>query len=361
MPSFVHKRIAAAAVLAVMITACTSLSLSSPSNPDSLLVSDEVSFESPKRVSRFEARRDIELLIYALTKGYGGRNYVDRDQLRAAVNKLTALGSSDSDTHEFCERIGESLASIQDMHLMARLDGKTCERARLGFLRKPSVGKNIQKDFTKPWEINHIDLGEKKIPVISITSLPKSEENVWKGFLDQVRRLRGESDAVIFDLRGNEGGDDTTGKLVAEIFYGQNFPSLVHAQVKSQVPETYALLINNYLLRILRLKEKKKDVPEFWFRRLEKGKQNYQNAKERKIPIESEEVIEQGPPFDSSKGYSKPILLLVDAACASSCESIIDFFENHPFAKTIGENTGGFVHFGNMGFVMLPSSVLFFC
>jgi hypothetical protein len=34
----------------------------------------------------------------------------------------------------------------------------------------------------------------------------------------------------------------------------------------------------------------------------------------------------------------------------------LEAFEAHPYVTTIGENTGGFVQFGNMGQVVLPNS-----
>ena len=46
----------------------------------------------------------------------------------------------------------------------------------------------------------------------------------------------------------------------------------------------------------------------------------------------------------------------MDAKCGSSCESTIDGFESHPYAKTVGENTAGYIHFGNIGYIVLPNS-----
>jgi len=47
---------------------------------------------------------------------------------------------------------------------------------------------------------------------------------------------------------------------------------------------------------------------------------------------------------------------LIDADCASSCESTTDAFENNTLVKTVGENTAGYVHFGNSGGVILKNS-----
>ena len=46
----------------------------------------------------------------------------------------------------------------------------------------------------------------------------------------------------------------------------------------------------------------------------------------------------------------------MDQRCASSCESTIDAFEFYPQAKKVGENTAGFIHFGNVSPAILPNS-----
>lgn len=47
---------------------------------------------------------------------------------------------------------------------------------------------------------------------------------------------------------------------------------------------------------------------------------------------------------------------MIDADCASSCESTTDFFEYNSLVKTVGENSAGYVHFGNNGNVILKNS-----
>jgi C-terminal processing protease CtpA/Prc len=63
-----------------------------------------------------------------------------------------------------------------------------------------------------------------------------------------------------------------------------------------------------------------------------------------------------GEAFESSKSIRKPIYILTDRECISSCESTTDFFEFNPLAKRIGENTGGYIHFGNVGYLVLKNS-----
>jgi C-terminal processing protease CtpA/Prc len=46
----------------------------------------------------------------------------------------------------------------------------------------------------------------------------------------------------------------------------------------------------------------------------------------------------------------------MDGICGSSCESTINAFEWHSYVKMVGENTAGCVHFGNIGYILLPNS-----
>ena len=46
----------------------------------------------------------------------------------------------------------------------------------------------------------------------------------------------------------------------------------------------------------------------------------------------------------------------MDAKCASSCESSLEVLREHPKARVFGERTAGFVHFGNVSNLSLPSS-----
>jgi C-terminal processing protease CtpA/Prc len=50
-------------------------------------------------------------------------------------------------------------------------------------------------------------------------------------------------------------------------------------------------------------------------------------------------------PLDPGKLYKGPLYFLVDRACGSSCESMLEIFKAHPRTRVIGENTAGAIHF----------------
>ncbi len=60
--------------------------------------------------------------------------------------------------------------------------------------------------------------------------------------------------------------------------------------------------------------------------------------------------------FNRNTGYKKLVYILIDGKCDSSCETTVDGFERHPYVKLVGENTAGCLHFGNIGYVILPES-----
>jgi C-terminal processing protease CtpA/Prc len=84
--------------------------------------------------------------------------------------------------------------------------------------------------------------------------------------------------------------------------------------------------------------------------------EGYRAASAGKLPLEAEERENPSRPFDLRKGFQRPIYVLFDRGCASSCESGAEFLAPHPNVITVGENTGGFVHFGNLGCAVLPVS-----
>jgi C-terminal processing protease CtpA/Prc len=191
--------------------------------------------------------------------------------------------------------------------------------------------------------------------VVSIVSFQFSEDPAWNGFSEAVAAAKENAPAIVFDFRGNGGGDDSTGRKMARILYGQDFPSPVEKIVKSQTPATFAIGVSGIRLRILRMKRSGVAVPDYLQIRLQEKLREYHEAKSGLLSTEAEKLM-SGLPFNQSKAYTKPIYLLVDRGCASSCESTVELFEDHPFAKMVGENTGGFVHFGNTGSVVLPNS-----
>jgi len=74
------------------------------------------------------------------------------------------------------------------------------------------------------------------------------------------------------------------------------------------------------------------------------------------LPEEDEYVRPKTKPVGEGKMFPGEIFVLQDAACASSCEGTIAILEPHPQVTTVGENSGGYVHFADVCPVQLPNS-----
>ena len=166
--------------------------------------------------------------------------------------------------------------------------------------------------------------------------------------------------AAIIDLRGNGGGDDTIGLQLAWIFFGKNYRYSLSIQHERKTAETQALYTNMFGYRIAKDLSEGKTSDEFTMK----------GYRDRKVKFDLA-VAEESDGYSSNdqstyqfngklnklhEPFEKPIYILMDQKCASSCESTIDAFEFYPKAKRIGENTAGFIHFGNVSPAVLPNS-----
>jgi hypothetical protein len=324
---------------------------------DELILKDDFDFTTPESLSSGDVSDDIDLLKFAFEKAYGGRNYVPKEQMENLLTELDKIRSNPPKTSiELCAQIDDALTLISDGHLKANLERNSCGTKRQAQKRSGSVGKNLHTKLRPSWAIKNIQVKRKKVPVISITSLPNEDDPALKGLFSTLRKSMRRSQALVIDLRGNDGGDDTVGNLLANYLYGEDPPTPLSYIIKSQTPETLALFVTSYKNKILLNRKDNTEVPDYLVRRLYDTQRRYAQAKRGELAVEHKASALSGPPFNERKGYRKPIYVLIDAECASSCESILEALEAHPYVVTVGENTAGFIHFGNTGLVVLPES-----
>lgn len=340
-------------ILATFLSGCAT---NSKIEDQDLFVSDKP-IRLPKfELSKQEVQLDTAIVAYALKNGYGGRKYVPQDIFQKAVSEIEAIGSKELNADELCSQIGEKLFLIPDMHLSARRNNRNCSTSARNRHAVGKVGPNHLRDEKKVWAIDYIKVKNKMVPLLSITSLPAYEDAAWDGFEKEIGKIKASASAVIIDMRGNGGGSDSRVHQLASYLFGQDCPTSAAAIVKSQTPATFALASNNPKSRMLRLESKSESIPEYLVKDYNDKIQKYQKAKNRELPEEISVAPDEGKPFDQSKAFKNPILLLVDRECASSCESAVETLKLHPHVVTMGENTGGYIHFGNLGTLVLPNS-----
>jgi hypothetical protein len=305
-----------------------------------------------------EVLEDIEILIETIQRGYGGWKTFKGTLEGEIFPQLRQLKGRS--TEALCQEIGLLLDKIKDNHLSVRFAGssKKCSGAPE---RQGRVGANIQTDKTLPWGYFEREAGSRKVAVVSIVRGALDTSEGWKGFLERAREIYAGATALIIDLRGNDGGDDTKLEQFARIFYGMDGTNVqlepTGRVIRRQTPESYALFANTFGLALLKdhwdKKPKRKDVAGY--------RKDFLNLFELSLKehLNEEGVTEtDDPAIDLKRAFKGPIRLLADGLCASACEGGLEFFDRLPLAKRVGENTAGTLQFGNVGTVILKNSHL---
>jgi hypothetical protein len=323
--------------------------------PDDLLIKDTYTLTPRSLLSSQEANHDVEVILYALKNGYGGRKYVNGVILDSALKSIDSLKnpSGEVSVAAFCEQIDEALFLIPDNHLSASIRGRDCSTKRVE--PRGNVGKSVSAGSEPPWSFGTRKVVGTQIAILSINRFEKHEDVSWKGFLDAVAEAK-KSAAIIIDLRGNPGGDDTMGFEMSERLFGGKTPSPIEFTVMSTTSASFAGLANNWKLREIRLKRSGKDVPPYIQSRLKDRLAQLERAERGELAPEKIVREIDGLAFIPEKGFAKPIYILIDRACGSSCESTLETFEQHPYVTTVGENTFGDIHFAEAALVILPNS-----
>ncbi len=323
--------------------------------PHDLIIKDEVSLKFPSSITDQEAREDIDYLIYALDTAYGGRNYLLQETFQNAKNALKNIPTFTS-MENFHQEIDSALFLIPDNHLMAYYKGNI-SKIRKSSYKKSSVGKNAISDSNKVWEVKTKKIGLKNILYISITRFPNYKNKIWNNFIDSVAKDLKKSNAIILDLRGNTGGDDQMGISLAELLFGHPIEHPIKRQYRSQTPETFALKVNTQKVYIKNIQMDEEKVPTDIEQELIYQEENFKKALNNEIsPLYTRTDKGTGSRLDPITGFKKPIYILMDSECGSSCEFTIAAFEWHPYVKRVGENTRGTFHFSNAAIAVLPNS-----
>lgn len=312
-------------------------------------------------LTALQIERDLALLDYALDHAYGGRRFVPPkalDEARARLHRIRR-GSAAFGSRDLCHEVDLALLLLPDNHLMANAGGSLCSDERRALLAEGRVGRNLGAGSDRPWTLVTRAVAGAAVPVLSITRLPPAQDDAWAGFEEEVTRLVASSPALVLDIRGNGGGADSMMNRLARQLYGHEAPGTVESRTIRQTPATFALQVNQNAVQVVRRRQQGEEPPSWLRDHLRGAEQDYARAVRGELPPERVVTDEEQRLPDASHGYDRPIYVLVDHGCASSCESIVELLRAHPRVTFVGENTGGFVHFGNLGLLVLPGSRVF--
>jgi hypothetical protein len=327
-------------------------------SPLALIAPTSASLTYPQTLTAEQVQQDVDLLVDVFQKTFSGRFYFSPKEMDQYVQSLSSI-HGEMYIFDFWTSIDDVLLKIPDQHTSASLyiNGyNMMTPRRLMQVKKPNVGKNRISDPAKVWEVSRVGVHQ-DVALICITSFPPSGNPVWKTFLDSVRKGLDGTKAAILDLRGNSGGDDYFGMEMAKIFWGGPFHHEVRTQFNNTSPEALAIFANRF--RLQSLKDGTAQNPDL---HSEQQVQSFMLKLNQALqgliaPVQIPGKAGSDPQaVVTETGYRKPIFVLIDGQTASSGEFTAMAFSRNPYATIVGENSGGYVHFGNAGKLLLPNS-----
>lgn len=317
---------------------------------------------APVTINASQALKDIELLSEALEKAYPAKWAMDLQLWQNIIFKLKSLKLTKTiSTEAFGAELADILWQIPDGHLKVRINEKVLGGEFKHHLRKPTTGANLANLAAEEfWKIDYRKSSIGLIPIIAISGFPQASEPQWNGFSDAIKKTLTAA-AIIVDLRGNSGGDDTRAHEMASVFLGRNLETDWVREVICETAEAIALQINTYEMIIWRTYSSKNVVPP------EELTQKLQSLKDKAEalsfePLDNCKVINQELLQDAKSeaplAFKKKIFVLIDPCTVSSGEWAALYLKKHPNTVLVGENTYGMIHFGNTGNLRLPHSGL---
>ncbi|MBX3017912.1 MAG: hypothetical protein KF767_08485 [Bdellovibrionaceae bacterium] len=323
-----------------------------------------------------EQRADIEFLLRGMQEVYAGRK-VDPVLFEAYVRKMRGFQAATFDditAEQFYYLLQFEIAMLDDGHL--QFESWYKQRAA-NEARAPAVGRDYASR-----EIHDSRLGPVHVFRMPMFNPPEFEEA--ERIVQMVEESLPHAGALIFDLRGNIGGFGFVPLQIAARLWGkpyragsiiQNFPQPVQEVGSLGGPYVHALIKNSAISggtpygRYIERQTGRGFVGRGmdrlfgWFSGGAAGEDVLKerwavdsiDIPETRIEVNDKVVGHEGL---YEKGFTKPIIVIVDKGCASACEMLLESLEEHPFATTWGERTMGAVQFGSTWTLVLPKSHL---
>lgn len=297
--------------------------------------------------TKAQFEQDINLLRFAILKAYGARNTLPESLFKNVDSELKQINYI-SDSEKLCYKLGEILSKFPDHHLKVKFNRKNCFKMKINYV---DVGKNLNNLKDKPWK----GIIKSNVYIAAITRFPSGD---WPGFLDFINKAKKNAKALIIDLRGNGGGDDSISYKMVELLAEQKTQTPFAPSVHRNSPETLTIWKNNLNLMKAYFKDENtsKKLDEYIVKTEKKLKLALKNEI-KEFTLEEDEN-NGAASYNKEKGFQNPIYILQDKVTASSGESTIDLFEYFPNVTKVGYNTAGMLQFGNVGWLELSHTKL---
>ena len=283
----------------------------------------------------------------------------NQEKFKSEIERLYADIGVDLPQGEFLKELADKTSKyIEDRHFEIGIGEKNFHGG--GDKGQPNVGNNFTFAHRKRnySEYNYQSLGEgyteiegQQIPTWSIGTMKKGDENIlivsipnlcrpnsyeeWKDFIETFDQAyikdkeKWDKGRIIFDVRGNRGGEDKPIDHIAKRLYG----NMLNTYKRCEIKDTE---LSNYFLH--KHGAYKPQNYEYVGLKAEDLIERHNFSNERKILFDETDVYY---PFNEQKGFKGKIDILLDRDVGSSAESAYTSFYHHPNVRYIGENTAG--------------------
>ncbi|OUR96705.1 hypothetical protein A9Q84_10200 [Halobacteriovorax marinus] len=300
---------------------------------------------------KMDIKADIALLKYALDKAYVGSDFINNETWSTFSEKIDlAKNMKFEDNVEFCKYLGRQFLELPDGHFDIWFPGHSCY---LPNKSKPNVGSNYGYKLKKEIFVFK-EFSSKKAALLSIKRFPHHEDKKWNGFTESLSNLK-KSNNIIIDLRGNGGGDSRRGLELARSLVNSTIEHNRKKIIRKNTPESWTIFRNGVLRSRIWKQSQKLPVQHL---------DDYIKSidEDREISLSSSEkflIYEHKKPSLTKLNFNGNIYVIIDRKCGSSCEHTLEALKFHPNTKSIGQNTSGAIHYGQMGVIRLPSSGIY--
>lgn len=298
---------------------------------------------------------DSAYSLHAFKYGYSGYNFIDRKKINKIEAGLKILMTQKISLTkiEFFEKLYALFEIIPDRHLEIQTDnGKLNQQMRDKYNTHKiiNVGKNIASE-SKLWKVSK----DKNILSIGIKYCEQPESDKWNGFFETVSKNMQNINTVIFDLRGNPGGNSQNPeKLISYLCNVKNIDTSNSEAFYRMTPEARLFLYNIFV----QLDLSPSVISTLW--------NDYQNVKNKKIKFQNQLKYIADMKSDLNNyannfisNFDGKLIILQDEHVMSSTETTIRYAKDVcKNLTTIGTNTHGGNHFFDTGIVILPNSKL---
>lgn len=323
-------------------------------SPDQLLIDDSSARFTNDELSAESVKVDIAILLYALERAYPGKWSMNEESWNAVLDRISSINGPLC-AADLAEQIANHLWPIPDGHLKVKGGATIFGQGYRNSLRPSSVGENSIRD-DRVWDVQKVERDGKHISLLAIRWFPQPSEASWSGFFEQFPEIV-KSEALIIDLRGNDGGNDQNAMELASYLLGRPLPLNWIQEVICESPGSYALQANTYQRILDQCVHREGSAPsELVVQR------NYLLQRMRELNADAmEKRIHRDDQFSPSiplplRPYPGKIFVLIDSRTKSSGEWAALYLKRHPNTILVGEHSYGMIHFGNGGLLRLPKS-----